>query len=141
VRFGRTPRPRTVAQRLAGGIDRVLRALVHDRGFAIATFSAWRSKEPLLEALASSWTDEPVDTLLALTPEQLLAVEAFYREHARFAIWAATTDAMPATLEARYDTALALLLPLGHAAIEALGGVVEDDDAPQVPPGWGTLRR
>jgi hypothetical protein len=139
--FLRVRRPRTTAQRLAAEIDRVVRVLVADRAHAVATFDAWRSKDVLLEALATSYRDEPASTLLDLDVEQIAAVEAFFREHARFATWARTTDVMPATLDARYEAALTILVVLGAEAVALLGGVPEDEAPPAAPSSWGTLRR
>lgn len=138
--FPRLQKPRTVAQRLALDIHRGLEALEHDRSFALGTFAAWRSKEPLLEALATTWHELPAAELLALTPRQLTTTDAYFREHGRFALWVRSTEAMPATLETRYDAALALLIPLGRAAVDTLGGVPEDTPPPP-PDRWGSLRR
>lgn len=113
----------TPAQRLALEIHAVADRVVRDRPFLLEAWSAWRERQPLLEALATTWPAWPVEDLLALDAKQLLHVTVFFEEVARVTTWARTTDAMPATLETRWDLAVERLTPLAEAAVTSLGGL------------------
>lgn len=113
----------TPAQRLALEIHAVVDRMDRDRPFVMEAWNAWRERQPLLDALASSWEGWPTDALLDLDEHALIAVDAFFDELARATTWARTTDAMPATLEARYEAAQLRLGQLADAALHALGGL------------------
>ncbi len=112
----------TTAQKLALEIHEVVDRIDRDRFFAMEAWNAWRDRRPLLDALASGWLTWPTRALLELDEAQLVAVDGFFDELTRAATWAGATDAMPATLEARYEVLQERLTQLGQTAIHALGG-------------------
>lgn len=117
---------RTPAQRLALELHTIVDRLDRDRAFAVEAWNAWRLREPLLDALATPWPAWSTDELLDLDDDQLLLVDTFFDELGRALTWARTTEAMPATLEARYEAARQRLGSLAQAAIDALGGLPSD---------------
>jgi hypothetical protein len=122
--FGRRQLPRrTAAQRLALEIHDAVERVVRDHPFVLDAWSKHRLREPLVEAFASAWETWPTADLLDLEPETLLGVTAFFEELERSRTWARCTDAMPATLDARYELAKRRLGELADRAIERLGGL------------------
>lgn len=135
------PAPRTLAQRVAADVHETLVRFDQDRELALLYFNQYRSKAELLDASRNTWRTRTVAELLELTPEQLQIVTAYFETLDRFRLWVTATEAMPATLEARYDLALGRLKALGARALDALGGVPPEPPPRIVPPTWGTLDR
>lgn len=122
--FGRRQLPRrTAAQRLALEIHEAVDRVVRDHPFVLDAWAKHRLREPLVEAFGSSWEVWPTADLLDLDPEVLLHVSAFFEELERTRTWARCTEAMPATLDVRYDLARRRLGELAAQAIARLGGL------------------
>jgi hypothetical protein len=112
-----------------------------DHDLALIYFNQYRSKTELLDAAKNSWRTLTVTELLELTPEQLQIATAYFDTLDRFRLWVTATEAMPATMEARYDMALGRLKTLSVVALEALGGLPPEPPRRPVPPLWGSLDR
>ncbi len=137
----RYPAPRTVAQRVAVEVRDTLARFDGDHDLALVYFNQYRSKAELLDAAKNSWRTLNVTELLELTPEQLQIATAYFDTLDRFRLWVTATEAMPATMEARYDLALDRVKTLAVVALEALGGIPPEPPRAPVPPLWGTLDR
>ncbi len=135
------PPPRTVAQRVAADVDETLARFTLHRDLALLYFNQYRSKTELLDAARNSWRTLGVTELLELTPMQFQLATSYFETLDRFKLWVTATEAMPATLEVRYDLALERLQTIGARALEALGGVPPEPPHRVVPPFWGTLDR
>ena len=137
----RYPEPRTVAQRVAIEVRDTLARFDGDHDLALLYFNQYRSKAELLDAARNLWRTLTVSELLELTPEQLQLATAYFDTLDRFRLCVTATEAMPATMEARYDMALGRLKALSGRALDALGGVPPEPPRPPVPPLWRTLDR
>lgn len=135
------PPPPGAASRVASEVFASLTRVHTDRELALTYFSQYRSKAELRDATKSSWRTLPAGDLLELTPEQLVLAEAYFDTLARFHLWLGVTEAMPATLEARYDLAERTLEAQAAVAIHALGGLPPEPPPPPRLPTWGTLDR
>ena len=132
----------TPAERLALEIREILDRYDLERPYAVMYWSAYRAREPLLDALRHSWDDWTFGELTALEPTALAHAHAFFDDLRHFRLWARFTDAMPATLERRLDEFEARARPLAERAVEALGGVPEVEARDQqFPEGWASLVR
>lgn len=137
----RYPAPWTLAQRVAAEVRDTLDRFDRDHDLALLYFNQYRSKTELLDAAQNTWRARTVSDLLELTPEQLQIATAYFDTLDRFRLWVSATEAMPATVEARYDMALDRLKALAERALRALGGVPPEPPRRVVPPLWGTLDR
>lgn len=137
----RYPTPRTLAQRVAVEVRDTLDRFDRDHDLALLYFNQYRSKTELLDAAKNDWRSHTVAELLELTPEQLQITTAYFDTLDRFRLWVSATEAMPATVEARYDMALDRVRTLAEVALEALGGLPPEPPRRVVPPLWGTLDR
>lgn len=138
------PRTLPLPARLAAEIDRVVRTLRQDAEWIVTYYTAWRTKDPLLDALATTWADLSTAELLTLTPAQILAVDTFHDRLAGIRLWAENTDAMPLALGEKLEDALARLERAAAPAIDALGGLpnIPRATTPRVAPSWwGTFQR
>lgn len=91
---------------------RIVDELDARRDHALYYWSALRSKEAVLECLDATWWGLSAGALVDLPPGLLREANAFFDEVRRFRVWVYGTEAMPATLEARYDEVLARLRDL-----------------------------
>ena len=141
--FGQAHDPlvaRDVRSDVVHDITSVMDRFAHDRFWAVTYWDAYRDKSAMLDICDSRWTQWSADELLTLAGDELRAVYAFYDTLARFRLWVRHTEAMPATLEVRYDAAHEALAPMAHKALQMLGPVPERPAA-VVLPDWGDLRR
>jgi hypothetical protein len=139
----RLPQParRTISQRLAEEVDDLRSNLRADKDYVILFWNLYRNKDRLLEGLEHTYRTVTMSELLQLDASQISTVEAFYEAIDHFSLWVRQTEAMPASLERRYDRFLERLEPLHAAAMASLGGRPPSADRPTFPREWTSLSR
>lgn len=135
------PPPHTLAQRLATRIDRLVSDLEQDLDYVLLYWNLYRDKQPLLDILRHEFHKASFQELATLEPDQLAAVDHLFDEVDQFRLWATYTEAMPATLERRYQRATERIRAAADLAMPVLGGVPEPQARPTWPDGWTGLNR
>jgi hypothetical protein len=115
-----TPRGRRLARVLRLEIERLCRDLPERRDFLVATWSRLRSREAFDHTLFSRWRTVTAGDLAELPEPALDLLHVFYDRLADLTIYVRLTDDMPQTLGDQLDAAVADLVVIGEAALEAL---------------------
>ncbi len=118
-------RLRGLKRELAADVDRICEDLEFRREFLREIWSVSRDRGAFLDTITSRWRELGADDLLEFDPDDVLALDAFYRALEDFQLYLRFTDDMPATLLDRYDRTLDRLKALGDDVIARLGGAPE----------------
>lgn len=102
-------------------IVRIVEDLSARREFMVGVWSRTRRREVLIDTVHSRWRSVGVAELLELTEDQMVALDTFHRELEELRVYLSHTDDMPMSLGDQLELALSRLLPLGDAALAALG--------------------
>lgn len=118
-------RAERIRKLLALEISRIVEDLDVRRDFLIQMWSAHRKREPFLDTVHSRWNTLDFPMLAELETDEVVVVEAFYRELDEFRLYVSFTQDMPTTLGDRYDEMTRRLAAYGELALERLGGAPE----------------
>jgi len=127
--------PERLRRLLALEVDRVVDDLDLRRDFLVDSWGRHRDRGPFIDTMFTRWNTLAMTDLALIDAEAMVACEAFHRELDELRMYMRFTGDMPATLQERFDRALARLKVVGALAIERLGGVPErpvfafDDDS------------
>jgi len=109
-------------QLIALEVARIVEDLQVRREFLVQMWSLHRDRGPFLDSVFSRWRTIGFDDLTSLSVDEVVAVEAFYRELDEFRLYISFTQDMPTMLSSRYDWICERLEAYGDLAVEALGG-------------------
>lgn len=110
---------------LALEIDRVVHALSTRQRFLLRIWSRDRLRQPFLATLFTRWEATLPGDLALLTPEQLVALQAFHEEVDDLRLYFGYTEDMPSTMHDLYVKRVARMAKLGASAVHTLGGLPE----------------
>ncbi len=123
--------------RLIGLVALEIRRLVEDidrrAELLVEIWARYRSRKPFLDTTFARWTTLGFPELALLEPEQLDALETFYRELDELRLYVAYTEDMPQAMENTLRGAVVRLKSKGSAALIVLGQRPIDDVEPL---GW-----
>lgn len=107
---------------LAIEIARIVDDLEKRRDFLLKTWSKHRDRQPFLDTVFNRWKTVGFPDLVDLEPDEVAAVDGFFRKVDEFRLYMAYTQDMPVGLADRYDFMVERMRAWGELAIDALGG-------------------
>ena len=90
-------RLRGLRRELAGDVSRVVEDLEFRREFLREIWSVSRDRGAFLDTITGKWRELTADDLLEFPPEDVVAIDGFYRALEAFHLYLAFTEDMPAT--------------------------------------------
>lgn len=118
-------RPERLKSLLALEIARIVDDLELRRDFLMRMWSKHRDRRPFLDTVFNRYKSVGFPDLAELEPEQIAAVDGFFRKIDEFRLYVAYTQDMPTTMADRYDFMVVRLRAWGESALDALGGAPE----------------